>query len=68
MLTFAMSGWHRFVPATSILGNGAPAETPAPMYAYFPTKQIPRGRVSLQVAESGTVDIDLNKLKAESRG
>lgn len=50
--------------ATSILGNGALAQNPAPMYAYFPTRQM----VRLQIAESGTVDIDLNKLKAESRG
>ena len=54
--------------ATSILGNGAPAETSAPMYAYFATKQIPEGKVSLQIAESGAVEIDIDKLKGESQG
>lgn len=62
----AQAGGHSCLCSSASPTNVSAGNTPAPLYAMFPTDSLPQGKFKLRIAETGEWELDLDELKQKA--
>lgn len=62
----AQAGGHSCLCSSASPTNVSAGNTPAPLYAMFPTDSLPKGKFKLRIAETGEWELNLDELKQKA--